>query len=273
MNWLAFLIFLALLLVLEVCFRYVYRKRPDTIVVDTKEKIKDPVVTASLPHKYLGIFGMLWICFLIINTLTSVKTFTLFGLMFSVGALTYPVTYIFADIFTEIYGFRVSRKIIWTGFIGFFLISLIGYLYSLIPSDPSFTQAQNEAFNLIFRSSPIVVLIGLCSFPLGEFTNSTIVAKMKIFTKGKKEDLRFILSTFFGQTVDNTIFFVGAYLAVGWYSPQTIPVLIFSTVMFCTLWEILAIPITRRVIRAIKELEGIDTYDHGTNFNPFSLKG
>jgi uncharacterized PurR-regulated membrane protein YhhQ (DUF165 family) len=101
--------------------------------------------------------------------------------------------------------------------------------------------------------------------------NSYTLAKLKIFTSGNHQELRYILSTFLGQTVDNSIFMFGAFFATGWYSFGEVPTLIISSVMFCTVWEVLAIPLTRRFIKWIKEQEGIDTYDHGTDFNPFKL--
>ncbi len=116
-----------------------------------KIKITDPNVTSELPHRYLLFFGILWFMFWVINSLTSVKTFNFVGLLWSVGTITYPFTYIFDDIFTEVYGYRVSRKVIWSGFFAFFVMSIVGYLYSLIPSDPSF---QNDAaFNFVFQAS------------------------------------------------------------------------------------------------------------------------
>ncbi|MEI6352891.1 MAG: queuosine precursor transporter [Candidatus Nomurabacteria bacterium] len=232
--------------------------------------ITNPKTAFIHRHKYLIFFALIWFSDWIINSMTSFKTFGMFGTLWSVGTLTYPITYILDDIFTEIYGYRISRKVIWSGFFCFFFMSLIAYLYSLIPGDPSFTH--NNEFNFVFRSSPILVLTSLAAFSTGEFTNSFILAKMKIWTKGKYEGARYILSTLFGQTFDNTIFNLSGVLFLGWYSwSQFIPLTV-TVVVFCTLWEILMLPITKRVIKIIKQKEGLDTYDIGTNFNPFSPK-
>lgn len=232
-------------------------------------KITDPVLTSQQAHKYLGIFGILWVCFLLLTTFTSVKTFSVFGYEFSAGVLNYPLTYIFADIFTEVYGYRVTRRIIWTGFVGVFLVSIIAYIYTLIPPSPLFLY--EDAFDIIFQTSPILVIILVAGYLVGEFSNSFTLAKMKIFTSGRFEEFRYVISTFVGQTLDNTTFFTGTAILLSMYtSVQVIP-LIVTSVVFCVAVEIIMIPITKRVIRWIKEKEGIDTYDVGTNFNPFKL--
>lgn len=213
---------------------------------------------------------MLWVTVLIVGTFTSLKTFYIGSLVFSVGAIAYPFVYIFADIFTEVYGYRVTRKIVWTGFSCMFLASTLAYIYSIIPN-PTF--ADSEAYNLIFKASPIVAVSFIIAFFLGELTNSFVVAKMKLLTKGKYIHARLIISTFFGQLVDNGIAFFAVFYFAGWFTlPEIIP-LVTTTVLFCTIWEIIALPITQRVIKVIKQKEGLDTYDHGTNFNPFKLKG
>lgn len=238
--------------------------------MEKKTLISNPEESAQANHKYLGIFGMFWLSFLILTMFTALKTFNIFGLEYSVAIIAYPITYIFSDIFTEVYGYRVSRKIVWTGFASIFLISLFAYLYATIPPSPSF--ADNDAFQLIFKAAPLVVLCQILSFFCGELTNSFILAKLKIFTKGKYAEFRFISSTFFGQIVDNTIAFAGIYLIVGFFTSDTLLPLIASSVLFCVAVELVMTPITRRVIAHIKQQEGLDTYDHGTNFNPFLFK-
>lgn len=238
--------------------------------MEQNKLITDPKLSAAQPHKYLSIFGMVWVSILLIGMFTAVKTFSIGSAVFSVAILAYPLTYIFADIFTEVYGYRVTRKIIWTGFFCMFLVSVIAYVYSLIPADPSF--ASNEAFDLIFKTSPIIALASIVAFFSGELTNSFVVAKVKLITGESYKWLRWISSTFFGQIVDNSIFFTAAFLAAGWYTVDQLFPLVMSSVIFCTVWEILALPITYRVIRFIKIKEGLDTYDRGTNFSPFIFK-
>ena len=231
--------------------------------------ITDPAISARQPHKYLIVFAMLWVTVLIVGTFTSLKTFYIGSLVFSVGAIAYPFVYIFADIFTEVYGYRVTRKVVWTGFACMFLAASLAYLYSIVPN-PNFEM--NDAYNAIFKASPIVAIGFIIAFFCGELTNSFIVAKMKLLTKEKYVNTRLVLSTLFGQTVDNSIAFFTAFYFAGWFTlPEIVP-LVTTTVVFCTVWEVLALPITRKVIKIVKEKEGLDTYDYGTNFNPFVLK-
>ena len=232
--------------------------------------ITDPAISASRPHKYLGIFGMLWIMFLLLSVFTAPKTFSLGSLVFTVSILTYPFTYIFSDIFTEVYGYRVSRKIVWTGLFCLVLASIIASIYSIIPPSSSFEY--NDAFNLIFKLSPILAIATVCSFFSGEFTNSFVLAKLKIYTKGRFQGVRYIGSTLAGQLVDNTIFFTAVGLVAGFFTTTELVPLVLSSVTFCTLWETLALPITYRVIKMIKKKEGLDTYDTGTDFSPFNLR-
>ncbi|MCW1891641.1 MAG: queuosine precursor transporter [Candidatus Uhrbacteria bacterium] len=233
-----------------------------------KQLITNPIISAQQPHKYLGIFGMLWVTVLLVGTFTSLKTFYIGHFVFSVGAIAYPFVYIFADIFTEVYGYRVTRKIVWTGFACMLLSTILTSIYSFVPN-PSFEY--NDAFNLIFRSAPIVALGFIVAFFSGELTNSYVVAKMKLWTKGRFVGARLVISTLFGQTVDNGIAFFTAFYFAGWFTAAEIIPLTITTVTFCTVWEIIALPITQKVIKIIKHKEGLDTYDEGTNFNPFAL--
>lgn len=149
------------------------------------------------------------------------------------------------------------------------LAATLTSIYSYVPS-PGFEY--NEAFNLIFRSAPIVAIGFIIAFFAGEMTNSYIVAKMKILNNGKFVSLRLIVSTFFGQTVDNTIAFFTAFYFAGRFTATEIIPLTISTVVFCTVWEIIALPFTQKVIKIIKQKEWLDTYDHGTKFSPFVIK-
>lgn len=232
--------------------------------------VTDPVAASQHRAKYLGILGMLWITFLLVAVFTAVKTFSIGPFVLNIAILAYPFTYIFADIFTEVYGYRVTRRIVWTGFVCVVTASILTYLYSIVP--PAASYADNDSFSLIFKTSPAIALATIVSFFAGEMTNSFVLAKLKIFTKGSTMWIRLIGSTAAGQFVDNTLFFGVAYLAANAFMPTELASLIFNTAVFATAWEVLALPITYRVVRYIKHKEGLDTYDHGTNFNPFRFK-
>jgi uncharacterized integral membrane protein (TIGR00697 family) len=235
-----------------------------------KQFITDPVISAKQPHKYLGQFGMMWVSLLILVAFTSLKTFDILGTTFFVISIIYPITYIFSDIFTEVYGYKVSRKIIWTGFLCMGLISCLAYMFTLIPPSQYFNES--EAFNIIFRASPILTLAAILSFVNGEFVNSFILAKMKIYFHGKKEGLRYIVSTFFGHFIDNFTFIFIAIFLSGLFSFEEAYISAINAIIIGVTWEIVALPITKLVIKKIKIEEGLDTYDRGTNFNPFSIK-
>ncbi len=233
--------------------------------------ITDPVVSANHPHKYLTVFAMLWVMFLLLTMFTTLKTFELFGFVFFAAIIAYPMTYIFSDIFTEVYGYRVSRKIIWTGFACMFISSVLAYLYTLIPPSQYFTPAENDAFNLIFRASPFIALAAIVGFWAGENVNSIILAKLKVWTHGKKQGFRYIASTFFGQIADNVTAVTIIVIVANLFSFQEALQGTITSILFCTAWEIIVLPITYIAIRKIKKAEGLDTYDKGTNLNPFSL--
>ena len=231
--------------------------------------ITNPVVSASRPHRLLGIFGMIWLTFLLLVTFTQLKTFSVGSFVFSVGVITYPFTYIFSDIFTEVYGYRVSRKVVWTGFVCVLIASTVASLYTFVPSSSYFES--NDAFNVIFRASPVIAVATILGFFGGELTNSYVLAKLKIYTGGSHGWFRMIGSTVAGQLVDNTTFFTLGFLAAGIYTGQEVLSLVLTSVIFCTAWETIALPYTYRVISLVKRAEGLDTYDVGTNFNPFNL--
>ena len=234
--------------------------------------ITDPAQSANHSHKYLTVFAMLWITFLLLTVFTTLKTFELFGYVFFAVVIGYPVTYFFSDIFTEVYGYRVSRKIIWTGFACITIASTMAYLYTLIPPSSYFTPAENEAFNTIFRASPIISIATIIGFWAGENINSILLAKLKIWTGGTKQGLRYILSTFFGQIVDNLTAVTIIVVVANLFSFREALSGIITAVLFCTAWEIVILPITYRAIKIIKRAEGLDTYDHGTSFNPFHVR-
>ncbi len=236
-----------------------------------KELIQNPEVTAVMPHKYLGVLGMVWITFLLLTVFTTVKSFDVFGFTFLAAAIGYPVTYVFSDIFTEVYGYRTSRKIIWSGFICIALATSFAYLYTLIPPSHYLSDADNNSFNYIFRASPGIAFATIMGFWAGELTNSIVLAKLKMVTRGRKQGMRYILSTLFGQIMDNATAVTVILLVSNLFSAQEAYSAAITTIVFCTTWELLALPVTCKVIHFLKKKEGIDTYDVGTKFSPFKF--
>lgn len=232
-------------------------------------KITDPSKIKDVHHKYLDLLGMIWVTILITGLLTAAKTMDIGPFNLSVTVIGYPLTYIFTDIFTEVYGYKKTRRIVWTGLVCLLIASIMAYVYSIVK--PSASYPDDAAFKTIFQGIPILAVIGIVTFFMGEFSNSYVLAKMKIMNNGRHLWLRLVVSTAIGQTMDNGFFYLGAFVFAGYFSWHQLPNLIFSTVAFCTAWEFLATPITYKIANFLKKAEGLDIYDRGTNFNPFSF--
>lgn len=180
--------------------------------------------------------------------------------------LLFPITYIFGDIFTEVYGYGASRRAIWLGFFACAILSLMGLFVVWIPAAPGWPN--QAAFEAVFYTVPRFIVASLVAFWLGEFTNSYTLAKMKIWTNGKWLWTRTVGSTVTGQFVDTTVLIL---IAFGGYTPwPTMLNLILSGYFAKVLYEALATPLTYLVVNKLKRAEGVDVYDRDTNFNPFT---
>src|SRR2546430_12224627 len=170
--------------------------------------------------------------------------------------LLFPITYIFGDIFTEVYGYGASRRAIWIGFFANILLTLVGVLVVASPAAPEFTN--QKAFESVFYVVPRFVVASLVAFWLGEFTNSYTLAKMKLWTNGKWLWTRTVGSTITGQFVDTTTVILIAFLGRAPWG--TMINLIISGYLFKVLYEVLATPITYWVVNNLKRIEGVDVY-------------
>jgi uncharacterized integral membrane protein (TIGR00697 family) len=232
--------------------------------------ITDPNLEKNRPHKYLSFISMLWLGVFIITNFMAFKTVEILGVTTIVTVLFYPITYIFADVFTEVYGYGRTRKIIWSGLTVLLLVSVMAYVATLYPSTTDFTQ--NEAFNAVFKISPIMSFAAIIAFIVGEFLNSFILAKLKVKDGGKRMWFRFIGSTFLGQLADSVTYFgVILLLTDGIFNLEIAPKIIGGSVFLCTLYEIIALPITYRICSFLKKAEGLDIYDVKTDFNPLKI--
>lgn len=192
-------------------------------------------------------------------------------LAFDAGTILFPVSYIFSDILTEVYGYKRARKVIWTGFAALTLSSLVFWLINLLPGESTWQQyAGDAAYAAILggMSSGGIVLASLAGYLSGEFTNSVILAKMKIVTSGRYLWLRTIGSTLFGQFVDTLAFLaVASLFSVFPWSLFT--TLFVSNYIFKVSIEVFFTPLTYGVVRWLKQVEQEDFYDRNTDFNPF----
>jgi queuosine precursor transporter len=180
--------------------------------------------------------------------------------------LLFPITYIFGDIFTEVYGYGASRRAIWLAFSANILLMLMGVFVTWFPSAPEW--GNQRAFEAVFYTVPRFIIASLVAFWAGEFTNSYTLAKMKLWTDGKWLWTRTVGSTITGQLVDTALVIFIAFAGTAPW--RTMFSLIFWGYLSKVLYEALATPVTYAVVNALKRAEGIDIFDRNTNFNPFA---
>lgn len=201
--------------------------------------------------------------------------FGLFGvpMAFDAGTILFPISYIFGDILTEVYGYKQSRRVIWAGFVCLALSAVIFWIVRLMPGEATWQgYAGDDAYNAILggMSTGGIVLASLAGYWTGEFTNSSILAKMKVLTEGRWLWARTIGSTIFGQLVD-TIMFVVVASAFGVFPWSLFLTLTVTNYLFKCGVEALMTPVTYVVVGALKRAENEDYYDRGTDFNPFTV--
>ena len=190
--------------------------------------------------------------------------------VYGAGVLFFPISYLFGDILTEVYGYARSRRVIWAGFGAMIFASLMSLMVTYMPSASTMDSARQEAIEMIFGQTPRIVLASLLAFWMGEFTNSFILAKMKVRTAGKWLWSRTIGSTIFGEAVDSAVFYPVAFLGI-WSGELVISVMI-GNYFIKVMWEVLATPFTYKIVSFLKNVEHEDYFDRDTDFNPFKLE-
>ena len=230
-------------------------------------------------YRFFDIIMAVFVTVLVVsNIASSAKIIDLglniFGvpLAFDGGTLLFPLSYIFGDILTEVYGYQRSRKVIWTGFACLVLASAIFWLVGVLPGEATWQQyAGNAAYIAILggMSSGGIVLGSLAGYWSGEFTNSFVLAKMKVLTNGRYLWMRTIGSTIAGELVD-TVAFVVVASAFGVFPWSLFLTLTVTNYLFKVGVEVLMTPATYAVVRVLKRVESEDFYDRDTNFNPFA---
>jgi uncharacterized integral membrane protein (TIGR00697 family) len=215
-------------------------------------------------YKYLDTFITLFVVVLLISNMVASKFFAIGPLRISVAQILFPITYIFADIFTEVYGYGASRRAIWYGFFASFILVAISFIAVKIPPAPEYTN-QN-AFATIFAPVGRIVLASLLAYWCGEFANSFTLAKMKLLTGGRYLWTRTIGSTIVGQAVDTTV----VVFVIFYKQPLDVIVrLIISGYLIKVIYETVMTPVTYAIVNSLKRSEGVDYFDYKTNFNPF----
>jgi len=189
---------------------------------------------------------------------------------FGAGVLFFPISYVFGDILTEVYGYARARKVIWAGFAGLAFASFMAAVVVALPPAPFWNN--QTAYEIAFGSTWRIVLASMCAYFCGEFVNSYVLAKMKILTAGKWLWTRTIGSTIFGEAVDSALFYPLAFYGSGIIPDDKLPLVMFSQFLIKVGVEVVFTPVTYKVVGALKRAEREDFYDRDTDFTPFSLK-
>jgi uncharacterized integral membrane protein (TIGR00697 family) len=208
-----------------------------------------------------------FIVVLLISNLVGQKLCTIFGFNISGAQLLFPITYIFGDVFTEVYGYAASRRAIWLGFMANGLLAVMGLIVVWLPAAPGWKN--QEAFATVFYQIPRLIIASLIAYWCGEFANSFTLAKMKLWTNGRMLWTRTISSTVVGQLVD-TILIVSIGF-IGTAPVSTLVSVAFGNYLGKVVYEVLATPGTYAIVGFLKRSEGVDAYDYKSNFNPFHL--
>jgi uncharacterized integral membrane protein (TIGR00697 family) len=219
--------------------------------------------------RYLDVLITAFVVILLVSNLVAQKIIRIGPVSFSGALLLFPVTYIFGDIFTEVYGYAASRRAIWLGFCGTALMWSVGALVIALPADPDFHD--QKAFITVFSILPRLLFASLIAFWAGEFANSYTMARLKLLTRGRWLWTRTVSSTIIGQAVDTVIVVVLTF--AGNYPASELVRIILTSYCLKVAYEILATPLTYLVVNFLKRAENSDAYDAHTNFNPFTFFG
>ena len=219
----------------------------------------------SIPFMLLGI--LFNVCLITANLLET-KVVQLGSLTVTAGLLAFPVSYIINDCISEVWGFRKAKLVIWSGFaMNIFVVSL-GLVAVALPAAP-FWEGE-EHFNFVFGMAPRIVVASLTAFLVGSFLNAYVMSRMKLASQGRHFSLRAIVSTVIGETGDSLLFFP---IAFGGLIPwQELLVMMGLQVLLKSLYEVIILPLTIRVVKAVKRMESTDVYDENISYKVWNLK-
>jgi hypothetical protein len=223
----------------------------------------EPAATSSI---FLVIVG-LYVMALVVSNIVAVKIVEVGGRQFDAGTVLFPLVYVIGDIVTEVYGFRRARLVIWIGFLANLVAVGAIQLAIRLPS-AGFWEENQAAFETVLGTTWRLFVASLAAYLVGEFTNSYVLSRLKVATKGRFLWLRTISSTVAGQGLDSLVFSVIAFAGTGIdLTNQIVTIWVIKVV-----WEIVATPLTYAAVGALKRHEGVDVYDVHTRFNPFSFR-
>lgn len=228
------------------------------------------------PSRWLMIFSSLFITALVVSNIVAVKLIALGPLVLPAGVIVFPISYILGDVLTEVYGYAIARRIIWTGFFAN-LVAVIFIAISIHIPPVQFWQVNHfssaaesqQAFAAVLGFSPRLLVASFTAYLVGEFLNAFVMARLKVKTRGRFLWVRTIGSTIVGEGADSFIFIAVAF--GGLYAAPALLGTALSQWVFKTGYEILATPITYWVINHVKKAENMDVFDEKTNFNPLKF--
>ena len=219
----------------------------------------------SVPFMLLGI--LFNVCLIAANLLET-KVIQVGSLTVTAGLLVFPISYIINDCIAEVWGFKKARLIIWSGFAMNFFVVALGLIAVAIPAAP-FWEGE-EHFNFVFGLAPRIVAASLMAFLVGSFLNAYVMSKMKVASQGRNFSARAIWSTVVGETADSLIFFPVAFGGViAW---KELLIMMGIQIVLKSMYEVIILPVTIRVVKAIKKIDGSDVYDTDISYNVLKVK-
>ena len=189
---------------------------------------------------------------------------------YAAGVLFFPIGYIVGDILTEVYGYARARRVIWTGFAALAFMAFMAWVVVSLP--PADGWPGQESYEFVFGNSWRIVMASMVAFWVGEFANSYVLARMKLWSRGRHLWMRTIGSTVVGQGLDSLIFYPLAFYGLAGWPPEQLMKVALSQWLIKTLWEAALTPVTYAVIGTLKRREGVDVFDENTDFTPFRAK-
>ncbi len=215
-------------------------------------------------RNFLPVIAGLFVGILVLSNILATKMIQLGPFIFDGGTLLFPFSYIFGDVLVEVYGYKTSRKIIWTGLVMLIIMSLNIWLIGVLPAHPEWTLQAD--FNNILFPMPRIALASIVGYFFGEYSNSVVLSKLKVKTEGKYLWLRTIGSTLVGELIDSILFVAIAFL--GAFSIKALLIMALSNYLFKTVIEVAFTPATYKVVAFVKKNEGVDVYDYQETYNP-----
>ena len=219
----------------------------------------------SVPFMLLGI--LFNVCLIAANLLET-KVIQIGSLTVTAGLLVFPISYNINDCIAEVWGFKKARLIIWSGFAMNFFVVALGLIAVAIPAAP-FWEGE-EHFDFVFGMAPRIVAASLMAFLVGSFLNAYVMSKMKVASRGRHFSARAILSTLAGETADSLIFFPVAFGGIiAW---RELLIMMCIQIILKSMYEVIILPVTIRVVKAIKKIDGSDVYDTDISYNVLKVK-